>query len=97
VVDATDEERYWPMGVFLNEAEAMAVLDAVEPPNNEGEHEAVTFEVRRRKTGFAPHDYTKIAERTWVHDWTEERPVWIAKPIRSAQGTPGEGKGEDSK
>lgn len=87
VVDATDEEQYWPLGMFLTESDVLAVLDAKEPPNNDHEHDAVTIEVRSRNIGFAPHDYTKIASRTWVWDYAAEddfAPTWSAKEIKYA-------------
>ena len=87
VVDVTDEERYWPLGVFFNEADAMSVLDSETPPNDDNDHEdCVTIEVRSRKIGYWPHEHTTIASRTWVQQYDDEKPEqnWIAKPIARA-------------
>lgn len=82
VVDASDEEKYYPLGIYLDEAEALAVLDADAPPYNDDDPESVVVEVRRRPTGFHPHAFAVIATRTWVRDYeTGDGHGWIARPI----------------
>ena len=82
VVDATNDEQYYTLGIFLTEADAMSVLDADEPPYNDDDPEAATIEVRRRPIGFHPHSWDKIAERTWVRNYDDTMPNWSAQPIR---------------
>ena len=82
VVDASDEEKYYPLGIYLDEAEALAVLDADAPPYNDDDPESVVVEVRRRPTGFHPHAFAVIATRTWVRDYeTGDGHGWIPRPI----------------
>ena len=81
VVDASDDERYYSLGVFLTKDEAMACLNADEPPCD-GE-ESVTIEVRQRKIGWHPHDSIQIASRNWTQSYDDESDEkWKAFPIR---------------
>jgi len=81
VIDATDDERYYTLGLFLTEAEALAVLDTEEPPSNEDDPDSVTIEVRCRPLGYHPHAYTTIAERTWVRNYDDTLPDWTPQPL----------------
>lgn len=83
VIDATDDERYYTLGLFLTEAEALSVLDSEEPPSDENGSDAVTLEVRRRPLGYHPHAWTKVAERTWVRNYDDNLPDWTAGAIQS--------------
>jgi len=82
VIDGTDDERYYTLGLFLTETEAMSVLDSEEPPSDEDGSDAVTLEVRRRPLGFHPHAWDKIAERTWVRNYEDGKPEWSACPAK---------------
>ena len=82
VVDSTDDERYYALGIFISEADAMSVLDGEEPPSNDDDPEAVTIEVRRRTVGFHPHEHTVIASRTWVRNYEDDKPDWSPNPIK---------------
>lgn len=80
-VDATDDERYYTLGLFLTEPEAMAVLEGDEPPYNDDDPESVTVEIRRRPLGFEPNAWHKIAERQWVRNYEDGKPDWSPRPI----------------
>lgn len=82
VVDATDDERYYSLGVFLTEAGAMSLTDGAEPPYNDDDPDAVTIEVRRRLIGFHPHAWDKIAEKTWVRSYADNAPDWTPQPVK---------------
>lgn len=82
VVDSTDDERYYALGIFLTAQDAMSVLDGDEPPSNDDDPEAVTLEVRRRAVGFHPHEHTVIASRTWVRNYDDDKPDWSPNPIK---------------
>lgn len=82
VVDITDDERYYTLGLFLTEDEAMSVLDAESPPYNDDDPEAVIVEVRSRPVGFHPHAFTPVASRTWLRNYDDTKPDWEAKPIQ---------------
>lgn len=83
VVDQTDEERYYTIGLFLTEQEAMSALEANEPPCDDNGEDAVTVEVRSRQIGWHPHDYKTVASRTWERDYADESDEkWKAHPIK---------------
>lgn len=81
VVDCTDDERYYPLGVYLDKQEAIDVLKCEEPPHNEDDPEAVSIEVRERPLGFHPHQFKTVAERQWVRTYGDEGPEWQANPL----------------
>jgi len=83
VVDATDEERYYTLGLFATEADALSVIEGDYPPYSDDNPDSVTVEVRRRPLGFHPHAFDVVASKTWVryygHDeahaeWEVRRP-----------------------
>ena len=83
VVDATDEERYYSLGLFMEEGHARTLLWGESPPYNDGDPDAVTVEIRKRRLGFHPHEFTVIAKRTWVrnYDAQGDESDWSAKPV----------------
>ena len=85
VVDSTDEEQYYTLGIFLTKEEALAVLDSEDPPYNDDDPESVTVEVRSRSIGFHPHAYTTIATRTWERLYEDNEPEWKAHQIKFKQ------------
>lgn len=82
VVDASNEEQYWPLGLFLSEPDAMALLNQESPPYSDDDPESVLIEVRSRPVGFHPHEFTVIASRTWVRLYEDTGPDWNALPIK---------------
>lgn len=82
VVDSSNDEQYWSLGVFLDEQAAMSVLDADEPPYTDDDPECAVVEVRRREVGFKPHNYTTVASRQWVRNYEDDKPDWTAQPIK---------------
>jgi len=82
VVDATDDERYYSLGVFLTEAEAVSLLDGDDPPHNDDDPDAVIIQVRTRPIGFHPHAYTEFASRTWIRNYEDDKPDWTAQAIK---------------
>lgn len=85
VVDASDEENYFTHALFIDELAAREVLDSAEPPNNDNEHDRVTFEVRKRRLGWHPHDLGEVVfKRTWAREWPEESTdaLWSSNPPR---------------
>jgi hypothetical protein len=81
VVDATDDEQYYPLGIFLSPEQALSLLDGAEPPYDENGVDSVTLEVRGRKVGFKPNHFWVVASRTWVRDYESEGKEWKAQPI----------------
>jgi hypothetical protein len=83
VVDASDEERYYTLGMFFDRNEAMSLLDCDEPPYNDDDPESAVIEIRERPVGFHPHKFKTIAARTWVRNYSDDDDgKWTAQPIR---------------
>ena len=81
-VDNSDDEKNYALGLFLTEADALECLDHPEPLTDSDGNERVTFQIRRRMLGFHPNEYSVIASRTWVQNFSEEKgDTWEAKPI----------------
>lgn len=89
VVDATNEELYYTLGVYLNIHEALALLDGKSPPYSDDNPESVKIEVRERRLGFYPHDYRVLASRTWVRLYDDSPEQWYAEPIVGMTGAHG--------
>lgn len=84
VVDHSDEEQYFTLGIYIDESAAREILDTPFPPSNESALDCVTIQVRKRPLGWFPHELGDvIAQRTWTLDWSEEKsPCWKCKPPR---------------
>lgn len=76
LVDATDDEHYYTLGIFLDEQAALSWLRHPKPPVNEHDNDAVELEVRARKIGFHPHKWRVVAKRAWVREWDDGAPLW---------------------
>lgn len=89
LVDATDEERYYPMGLFLNLATAMREA----PVHHPGKWEpimdtAAVAEIRARKVGISGGDYAVLWRGHWHHDYeagdwklAEQQTGTLEKPL----------------
>lgn len=78
LVDCTNDETYFPMGLFLSLEEALEqVRDRCEPPTDDPE-EFVRMEVRERQIGkFRWWDNGKtVAKIQWVQDYIEIKDEW---------------------
>lgn len=95
VVDATDEETYYTLGLFATADEAMSVLDCSDAPCNEDDEQSVIVEVRARKLGFHPHEFLTIARRVWQRNYDDTKPVWTAHPIEQCAPIPASTLAED--
>ena len=95
LVDCTDEETYYTMGIFLTLQDALdQVKDCDQPPTDAAEDFA-RLEVRERKIGKLNWSGTgeKVAEVTWVHDYIESRDEWVwHKPSISLPNAQGEAR-----
>jgi hypothetical protein len=75
VVDSSNEETYWTLGIWLSLQEALAALD-VENPEDVGCNEADeydehrTIEVRERKFGWGGSG-KPVAQVEWKATWDE--------------------------
>lgn len=79
-VDATDEEQYFTLGIFLTEESALAILNKPEPECYYGlDTESITIEIRQRKIGLHPYAWDKIASKTWWRNY-DDGEKWFTKP-----------------
>lgn len=79
VVDCTNDENYFPMGLFLSLEDALAqVKDREEPPTDDPE-EIVRMEVRERQIGkLIWWDNGKtVATIHWIQDYIEAKDEWV--------------------
>ena len=79
LVDCTDDENYFPMGLFISLEDALAqVRDLNEPPTDDPE-EFVRMEVRKRQMGkLRLWDNGKtVATIKWTQDYIESRGDWV--------------------
>lgn len=79
LVDCTDDEIYFPMGLFLSLEDALSkVKDRNEPPTDDPE-EYVKMEVRERQTGkLRWRDNGKtVATINWIQDYVESKDEWV--------------------
>lgn len=89
VVDATDEERYYPLGIFLDLASAVEAAQEHAPPRWEpmvDDHAVV--EIRLRTVGLSGGDYSVIWRGHWQRndesaEWnlTEQQTGTPEKPL----------------
>jgi hypothetical protein len=90
LVDCTNEEAYYPMGLFLSLEDALdQVKDREEPPTDDPE-EYVKMEVRERQVGKLRYwDNGKtVATIQWIQDYIEAKEDWVwHKPSISLPNT----------
>lgn len=78
IFDNTDEEAYYPLGMFLSLDKAKAALDALEEPSDSGsdvEHEdydQATFKVYERTVGWSGHG-KQVHMQRWAREYDEEK------------------------
>lgn len=57
VVDATDDERYWPMGIWMTLSQAMSATSGETPDmvlsDYDDDSDCVIIEIRRREFGYS--------------------------------------------
>lgn len=94
LVDCTNDESYFPMGLFLSLEDALAQLkDREEPPTDDPE-EFVRMEVRERQIGKLRwwDNGETVATIQWIQDYIEAEDEWVwHKPtisIPNAQSEP---------
>ena len=87
VTDTTDEERYYPIGLFLSLADAIWAIDAEYAPwelcELAGEYvDEATIEIRERETGIHTRDTGKLLwSRSWYkrYDDATDDYLWTVK------------------
>ena len=79
LVDCTNDETYFPMGLFLSLEDALAqVKDRKKPPTDDPE-EFVRMEVRERQIGKLRwwDNGNTVATIQWIQDYIETKDEWV--------------------
>jgi hypothetical protein len=80
VIDVTDDEMYFPVGVWLNLEEALEALDGIENPqeltDSYDDGESCVYEVRARKVGFGEMG-TRVKRIAWTMEYDERADLYI--------------------
>lgn len=92
VVDSTDDENYFTLGIFISLAEAMREVETcVEPDDLGGDHgdheEYCVVEIRERKIGWGGIG-RKVAEYEWksTYDEAADEYGWIRTQNPGGEG-----------
>jgi hypothetical protein len=78
IIDATDDEAYYPIGLFTSLEDALAAIESKPRPwelceNAMFHGESATIEIRKRKIGIATLESGQIVwEKTWVNKYNED-------------------------
>ena len=75
IVEASDDETYWPLGVFasLSDAAEAIALGPEDFGNPLDRDDSITIEIRERTFGWNPCETGKVVmKKTWTHDWPED-------------------------
>lgn len=74
LTDVTDEEMYYPIGIWLTLGEAIAYVDRCKEPDDLGSDQChddtCRVEIRERKIGRSTHGKA-VFERQWVQDYND--------------------------
>lgn len=84
VIDATDDEMYYPLGVFLSQKEAVAAIKKSEDEDNPismwagmSDSDNETIKVRKRKVGWSEGgDCVLTINRKIHYDEENDKYVW---------------------
>lgn len=87
LIDHSDDERYYSLGVFLDKESALAYLEDDEPPANECDLDFVIIKVIAHPIGFHPYKYLNVASRSWERNYGESEEKWIVHPIENESST----------
>lgn len=85
MVDATDYEQYYPLGLWLDLNDAIKAVEVIDDPTDLGSdghiEEYAKVEIRERKNGWCGHGQ-KVYVREWVGDYPDDDSdmVWRVTP-----------------
>lgn len=76
LVDTTDYETYYPVGVFLTMDDAVSAVESKAQPWNLSDQaydcDCATLEIRERKIGLHGPRYKTVKKWEWRADYTDE-------------------------
>lgn len=90
MVDATDDEQYFPLGVWLTLESAIAALDECKDPDDLGSDgchdDYAKVEIRQRAIGWSGHG-KKVYQREWSQKYDEGKDEyeWHVLPNMEAE------------
>ena len=72
-VDCTNDEMYFPVGIWHSLEDAANACDGDEPPCDEqsGDDDRIVVEIRERAIGFSEHG-KRVASFEWERDWDND-------------------------
>jgi hypothetical protein len=84
VVDATDDERYYPLGIFLSQKEAVRAVQSLSRTDkaiswivDESDNNCERIEIRKREIGWSEHGVTvQTIERSEYYDEENDEYKW---------------------
>lgn len=92
MVDATDDEQYFPLGIWLTLESAMAALDECKEPDDVGSDgchdDYCKVEIRQHGIGWSGHG-KKVYQREWIskYDEAKDEYEWHVRPNNRICGT----------
>lgn len=91
LVDVTDEESYYPLGVFLDLNTAVREAEQCDPSNWNGDDREryARSEIRERALGLSGYDYRVLWRCCWMQEETEPESgeyAWVHHSIEYANG-----------
>ena len=84
VVDASDDETYWPLGLYLNIDDAITASSR--PPDEWGsdgspeDGEYARIEIKRRKIGWDSWGGKAAWSQEWSNEAVGEEYQWVPRP-----------------
>lgn len=85
LIDATDYETHWTLGIWPTKEEAIAAVDARnDDPNrmtDQDQAESCTFEIRERQIGWCDIGET-VWTRSWVAEWNEDGTDYVWRTLK---------------
>lgn len=92
LVDVTDDQSYYPLGVFLDLNTAVKESEQCDPSNWNGDDrdgELACSEIRERALGLSGYDYRVMWRCEWTQEETEPESgkyAWVHYSIEYANG-----------
>lgn len=94
LVDVTDDEKYYSLGIWLTLEEATSALDACQCPDDLGSYychdDYCMVQIRERKVGWCSPDGKPVCVREWAatYDEAKDEFSWHVLPSTATPKTP---------
>lgn len=84
IVDCSNDEFYYTMGIYFDEQEAIKELEHNEYHHAHYPEEHVKMEVRQRRVGYSQNNYKTVYEAVWEEKQNEKTGDWEMTRINLA-------------